>query len=170
MWDGRGGDAHSLPSMAWTSDPPWKVVFAPGMLPNILQYTGQPPRQRISWLQVSRKPRLRSPGTESDWDGSRCSNCLRQSRGAGKVPVGPGGRWNHPCLRSRSVEDCLEGAFELDQIWRMDNDLCGLSSTPCRPCPASFHLPDNALSVKKELSVRQDASGHRAGEGGAGAH
>ena len=65
--------------------------------------------------------------------------------------------------------DCLEGAFELDQIWQMDNDLCGLSSTPCRPCPASFHLPDNALSVKKELSVRRDALGRRAGEGRAGA-
>ena len=65
-------------------------------------------------------------------------------------------------------EDCLEGAFELNQIWRMYNDLCGVSSTPCRPCPSSFHLPDNALSVKKELSVRRDASGRRAGEGGPG--
>lgn len=65
-------------------------------------------------------------------------------------------------------EDCLEEAFELHQIWRMDNDLCGLLSTPCRPCLASFHLPDNALSVKKELSVRRDTSGRRAGKGGAG--
>ena len=86
--DGRGGDARSLPSTAWTSDPPWKVVFAPGMLPNILQYTGQPPRQRTSWFQVSREPRLRSPGAENEWDGNRCSNCLRWSRGAGVLEAG----------------------------------------------------------------------------------
>lgn len=42
VWDGRGGDAHSLPQWPGPVILPWKVVFAPGMLPNILQYTGQP--------------------------------------------------------------------------------------------------------------------------------
>ena len=86
-------------------------------------------------------------------------------QGCWQSPSGAWRRVESPLSVKEISEDCLEEAFEPHQIWP---DLCGLSSTPCRPCPASFHLPDSAPSVKKERSGGRDASGRRAGKGGAG--